>query len=777
MRSLVKIVLSASAGLLSATTIGPIASAATHSANTVSPLTVNVSRSNYGINVFSYDSQMNSPSTITGMSQLGLGMQQFPNANEWSWTTNTFRSGGTAPVSLLDWGHILQTTQNQGLFIFNYDENPTFTGGGTPADAAQLTRYIMQHHLPITAIVVGSEEYGAWDHYANLNPSFSSLYYAKQTAKIAQAIHRVDPNMKVGASFDLGQQPHDLRWDQTVLRLDGPYINFVSIHDYPNAQTLSNSGLLAALPGEVSQAMSFVHREITTNVPAQYARNIQTWVTEYNPYGQPGQQSTQPVYGAAMAESAMLWRAEGASKLFVWSYDGQAHAASTAWPVDTTAGSSYGLFALAGNGQSPELPANTLYPSGQSLAQYMQAIGSGGKLSVWVGPQDVIGQVTSPAGTHVFSINTSNSAQSIGLSSTAVNVPAASMQVSSGQRITAAGISQLPGVQSAATVAGAISTPILYQSTLPTVQGVVHGYPGQTVTLSGSGFGSQGTNSSVIISQNGSNYGGPGDSYGVAIKQWTPTSISFVIPNGSSGPALTTSPATMIVETNNQLISPSVSLHVTAAPVLTVSSLSSTVYPGSTLVIKGQNFGAAQGSGYVQFSQNGVNYGAPQNAYKVSVTSWSSTLVESKVPDGASGPALQPGAATVQIVSGSGIKSQPLNIIVTAPPRVPVRLSTSGSVTPGEWITISSLSPSAFGSSQGSGYILVNQNDVNYGAPGNWYGLTIRSWTNSAITFQVPMSGPSSTGHNEPSLAPGQATLEVFMNNGQQSTPINFMVR
>ncbi len=771
MRSLSRIVVALSGAALFTTALGSPPTSAASAAATMEPLTASISRSDYGINVFSYDSQMNSPSTIAGMTQLGLGMQQFPNANEWSWTSNTFRYGGTGSVSLSDWGHILQETNNHGLFIFNYDENPTFTGGGTPSDAAKLTQYIVKNHLPITAIVVGSEEYGTWDHYANLNPSFSAQYYATQTAKIAQAIHNVDPSMKVGVSFDLGQQPYDLNWDQTVLRVDGPYINFVSIHDYPNAQQLSNSTLLASLPSEIGQATSFVKNEIAANVPPQYASNIQTWVTEYNPYGQPGPQSTQSVYGAAMVESAMLWRVDGASKLFVWSYDGQAHSPTANWPVDTSSNTSYGLFALAGDGQSPELPANQLYPSGQALQQYMQAIGSGGTLSVWVTNSEVVGQVLSATGTtHVFAINTSNSSQSVGLSNTTLSMPAASMQMTTGQTVTASTLSLAAKPLATAATVPDIAGQSAYQSTPPAITGTLSGYPGQTVTITGKGFGAQGPNSSVIVSQSGINYGGPEDSYGVTIKNWSPTSISFVVPNGTSGGSgLLSGLADIRVETTNQLVSNISALTVNPTPTMPLSVQSRSTYPGASLTISGSNFGSAQGSGYVLISQNGVNYGGPSDSYKVNISEWTNNAITVQIPDGSSGPALAPGAASITVVSGSGVSSQPIGLTITPPPALSASLTSSAAIQPGQTVKISGAN---FGSVQGNGYILIQQNSVNYGAPGDWYGVTIVSWSSNSITFRVPQSGMSTTGHDEPALQPGSAVITVVTGSGQHSVPL-----
>ena len=741
--------------------LGTVATAATVPPATSAALHATISRSNYGINVFSYDNQLNAPSTIPGLTQLGLGMQQFPNANEWSWTTNSFRSGGHAPVSLGDWGHILQATHNQGLFIFNYDENPTFTGGGTPADARQLTQYIVAHHLPISAIVIGSEEYGSWDHYANLNPSFSPQYYAHQSALIAQAIHAVDPLMKVGISFTLGQGPHSLLWDQTVLRTDGPYINFVSIHDYPNQQTLSNPALLSNLPGQIRNAMNFVQGEIAANVPPAYARRIQTWVTEFNPYGQPGPQSLEPVYGAAMVESAMLWRALGASKLFIWSYDGQAHVATPSWPVATNANKPYGLFALAGDGQAPELPINTLYPSGKALSQYMKAIGSGAQLSVWVTTNAVIGQVSTPAATHVFAINTSNQAQSLPLSASSPTLPPATMTMIANQFVLSQHLTVEPS---------SAANPVAYQPMIPQFQIPATAYPGETFTLTGSGFGTPGSHARVIISENGVNYGAHGDAYHVQVQSWSPTQIRFVIPNGISGPPLAPGTATLSVETANRVLSLPSSLAITPPPVLNASIGSLRhVYPGENIVVTGTDFGSSPGSGYVLIQQNHINYGAPSDAYKVHILHWTNTQIQLQIPNGTSGPALVSGPASMRIVSNSGLHSANVPLAVVPVPHLIAQLASSQPIEPGQRITVVGTN---FGSSQGRGFIQVSQGSVNYGAPGDWYPLVIQHWSNSSVTFMAPTNSEPIDGHYEPNLNPGTATVTLVNTDGLKTQPL-----
>lgn len=616
------------------------------------PITTPISRSDYGIDVFSYDSQLNLPSTVPTLKTLGMGMQQFPNDNQWSWVTNSFRNGEQGAVSLSDWANILQATGNSGLFIFNYDENPTFTGGGDAGDATTLTQYIVSHHLPISAIVIGSEEYGPWDFSANMNPSDSAAYYAQSAAQIAQAIHAVDPSMKVGVSFSLGMGSYSRTWNQTVLRADAPYINFVSIHDYPISSALSNSGLLTQIPSYITTAMNYVHDEIAANVPAAQARHIQTWVTEYNPYGEPGAQSTSAVYGAAMVESAMLWRTEGASKLFVWSYDGQAHVATPSWPVATNATAPFGLFALAGDGQSPELLANTLYPSGQALSQFMNAIGQGGVLSTWSNADFVVGSVTSNATSSLFLVNKTASIQSIAVNGQTYAVTAASML----NTTTTAPISSLSLTQNTE-----INTlpQITYHNQTPVIQSLGTVYDGELATLHGSHLGSTMNIPAYIqISQNNVNYGGPGDDYHLAITQWTPSAITFRVPNGYSGPGLSNGPATIQLGTNSGVVSNIASLTVAPAPQLPVSlGLDNAMRPGSIVTVTGTNFGASQGSGYVLISQNGINYGAPSDWYKIDIVSWTNSSISFVIPNGGSGPALSPGVATLQITSGTGEQS------------------------------------------------------------------------------------------------------------------------
>ncbi len=717
--------------------------------------TVPVARSDYGLNVFSYDQQLNASSTVGALQNLGMAFQQFPNDNEWSWTTNTFRYGGTGAVSLDQWGQLLNATGSSGLFIFNYDENPTFSGGGTPADAAQLTQYIVQHNLPIHAIVIGSEEYGSWDYSANLNPSTSASYYAQQAALIAQAIHGVDPAMSVGVVFDPGTDATGQAWNETVLRATAPYINFVSVHQYPLMSPVSNSQLLTLLPQYIGGAMQYVRSELSANVPPSDRSHIQIWITEFNPYWQPTVQTTEPVYGAAMVESAILWRALGASRVVYWSYDGQAHSPTPSFPVDTTPGTAYALFAIAGDGVAPELPMNQLYPSGLALAAFMHAVAGGGTLSAWAGSTVIAGEVQSGAGYHLFLVNESGASTTIGVNGKNVTLAPASYQ-----ELTESGAARLTSAISEASYTKPASTPSY--SGVPTISSAPASmYPGETVTVSGSNFGSTRGSGYVAIAENGVSYGAPGNAYTVRVLSWSDTKVSFEVPNGYSGPALTAgSTATVRIGNGSGVVSSPDSISVVGPPTLSVSSISpDPISAGEYVTIYGNQFGSSQGSGYVWISQNGVNWGAPGNAYPVAIKSWTNTAITFLAPtnayevDGHWEAAVQGGSdATLEIVTASGAQSSPLSVpVVTQAEPSP---TVSGvSVGASNTLTIDGTnfgSEPALSAAGGGGYDqgLLQIADLttggNYGYSGNWYGLYVHAWSSTQIVVQFATSPPAS---------------------------------
>jgi IPT/TIG domain len=104
-----------------------------------------------------------------------------------------------------------------------------------------------------------------------------------------------------------------------------------------------------------------------------------------------------------------------------------------------------------------------------------------------------------------------------------------------------------------------------------------------------------------------------------------------------------------------------------------ISSLSPmTASAGQQVTVNGSGFGATQGSGYVAFSDNGTNWGAPGNAAAFTVGSWSDTKITFTVPapSGSGGQFhVWPGTpASVTVVNNAGQMSNSAEMDITPTP-------------------------------------------------------------------------------------------------------------
>jgi len=126
-------------------------------------------------------------------------------------------------------------------------------------------------------------------------------------------------------------------------------------------------------------------------------------------------------------------------------------------------------------------------------------------------------------------------------------------------------------------------------------------------------------------------------------------------------------------------------------------------------------------------------------------------------PSGGSSPV----TAALQATLGYTSAGRPEQVIqqqqapnAAAPPPAPVITSISpSSADPGAAVTITGQN---FGSSQGSSYLTLAQGGTSWGAPYDGAQLTITSWSNTSITFDLP------PGSNYPwPIEPGQATVTV----------------
>ena len=99
-----------------------------------------------------------------------------------------------------------------------------------------------------------------------------------------------------------------------------------------------------------------------------------------------------------------------------------------------------------------------------------------------------------------------------------------------------------------------------------------------------------------------------------------------------------------------------------------VTSLSATsASAGDQVTINGTGFGDTQGSGYLEFSDNGTNWGAPGNTAAFTVDSWSNTAITFTLPEPDGGFQVWAGTpASVTVVDDAGDVSDAAELDITA---------------------------------------------------------------------------------------------------------------
>ncbi|HWG01736.1 MAG TPA: IPT/TIG domain-containing protein, partial [Trebonia sp.] len=87
---------------------------------------------------------------------------------------------------------------------------------------------------------------------------------------------------------------------------------------------------------------------------------------------------------------------------------------------------------------------------------------------------------------------------------------------------------------------------------------------------------------------------------------------------------------------------------------------------GTLVTVTGSGFGATQGSSYLHFADDGVNWGAPGNRTTFVIDSWSNTKIVLTVPLPSDNHSVVPGStATVEVHTSSGLVSNQVTISIT----------------------------------------------------------------------------------------------------------------
>ncbi|ASW54353.1 cellulose binding domain-containing protein [Plantactinospora sp. KBS50] len=222
-----------------------------------------------GVNHAIWDSNLGTTGTSDLLRAAGVRMLRYPGgsyADIYHWETHTAPGGYVAPDT--DFDTFMAAAQRVGaepMIIANY-------GTGTPAEAAGWVRYAnVTKGYGAKYWTIGNENYGnglygsAWE--ADDHADKSATGYANLVVEYADAMKAVDPGIKVGAVLTMpANWPDGLKadadpgpWNQTVLSIAGPKIDFVDVHWYPGGGAAES----LARTSHIDDAMWLLRQQIT----------------------------------------------------------------------------------------------------------------------------------------------------------------------------------------------------------------------------------------------------------------------------------------------------------------------------------------------------------------------------------------------------------------------------------------------------------------------------------------------------------------------------------
>lgn len=248
-----------------------------------------------GVNHAVWDSQLGTDAVADLYGAAGVRTMRYPGGSYgdiYHWKDNTAPGGYVAPGTDFDtfMGGVRRAGA-QPIVIANY-------GTGTPAEAADWVRYAnVTKHYGVEYWEIGNELYGNGHYGANWeaddHEDKSPAGYAAGVVAYADAMKAVDPSVKIGvvlttpanwpdgivAAGDTGT------WNQTVLSIAGPHVDFAVLHWYPSGSTAEDA---LSRPEQVDDMIYSAREQIT-----RYAgRSLGIALTETNtPVGmdtQPG---------------------------------------------------------------------------------------------------------------------------------------------------------------------------------------------------------------------------------------------------------------------------------------------------------------------------------------------------------------------------------------------------------------------------------------------------------------------------------------------------------
>jgi len=162
------------------------------------------------------------------INDVGITCFRYPGGGSPGWHWKTGSSDFNQKIKTMPLGNInylikfCEKTNTKLIMQVNIES-------GTPQEAAELVEFMNKNaNFRIDYWELGNEVYGDWDKGYT-----SPEKYTQLIKEYSLAMKAVDPSIKIGA--DWGERYYDkVKWDETIIKGAADYIDFVSIHWYPN---------------------------------------------------------------------------------------------------------------------------------------------------------------------------------------------------------------------------------------------------------------------------------------------------------------------------------------------------------------------------------------------------------------------------------------------------------------------------------------------------------------------------------------------------------------
>ncbi|GAA3232312.1 cellulose binding domain-containing protein [Dactylosporangium siamense] len=242
-----------------------------------------------GVNDAIWDAELGTTAVSDLLGAAGAQMIRYPGgsyADIYHWRDHTAPGGYVAPNTDFDtFMGSVRRINAQPMIIANY-------GTGTAEEAADWVRYAnVTKGYGAKYWTIGNENYGN-GHYgseweADNHADKSPRAYAEGVVAFAAAMKAVDPTIKIGAVLTTpGNWPDGIvgsgdagTWNQVVLSVAGPSIDFVDLHWYPGGGTAAES---LTKTNQIDDIMFLTRQQIARHAGTGATARIKVSFTELN---------------------------------------------------------------------------------------------------------------------------------------------------------------------------------------------------------------------------------------------------------------------------------------------------------------------------------------------------------------------------------------------------------------------------------------------------------------------------------------------------------------